>query len=99
MFLIKNDFGIDILLNAIDQDCAVVDLSAATEVEFEFRKPDGSIVTKTAAFVTDGTDGKCRYSVESGLLDVAGTWTVRLLVTEGATSQYRSLEVAFAVKN
>jgi hypothetical protein len=39
----------------------IVDASGATTKEILFRKPSGAVVTKSAAFTTDGTDGKIEY--------------------------------------
>lgn len=99
MFLILNDFGTEIALTVVDLDCVAVDISAATLTEFELIKPDGTIVTKTASFVTDGSDGRLKYVIESGVVDVVGTWAVRVKVTEGATKVYRTERVDFDVKN
>ena len=98
MFLFKNDFGIDLILNVKTQDCMPADISAVPTREFEFAKPDGTIVTKSASFVTDGTDGVLKYTIESGLLDVIGTWTVRPKLSDGSTKTFRGEKVAFAVK-
>jgi uncharacterized protein YfaS (alpha-2-macroglobulin family) len=99
MFLFLNDFGIDIFLTVTDQDCAAVSVVATTAREFEFRKPDGTLVTKTAVFVTDGSDGRLKYTIESGLLNMVGTWSVRVKLTNGASAVYRGAEVQFSVRN
>jgi len=98
MFLFLNDFGVDITLTVIDQDCAPVSLVSSTARQFELMKPDGTIVTKTAVFVTDGSDGKLKYTVESGVLDALGTWSVRAKITEGLTKLYRTEQIQFVVK-
>ncbi len=97
MFLFRNDLGVDILLLVTDQQCKPTSLLATTVREFEFTKPDGSVVTKTASFVTDGSDGRLRYATESGFLDVVGTWKIRAKLTEPG-KLYRTEQVAFAVK-
>ncbi len=99
MFLFLNDFGVDILLTVTDSNCNPVDISTSTAREFELQKPDGSITTVTALFVTNGTDGKLRYTVASGVLNVVGTWSVRAKITEGATKLFRTEKISFAVKN
>jgi len=98
MFLFLNDFGVDITLTVIDQDCAPVSLVSSTVRQFELVKPDGTVVTKTAVFVTDGSDGQLKYTVETGVLDVLGTWGVRAKITEGASKVYRTEIINFAVK-
>ena len=56
---------------------SVVDLSSATTKQLVFKKPSGTTVTKTAAFLTDGTDGIIEYTTQSGDIDVAGNWKVQ----------------------
>lgn len=98
MFLFLNDFGTDIVLNVVDQACKAVDVSVSTLRQFELEKPDGTILTKTASFVTNGTDGKLRYTIESGVLDVIGGWSVRAKITNGVVSVQRTEKVAFEVR-
>jgi hypothetical protein len=78
------DFGTVFELTVVDQDNEVVDVSAATEMTWRFRKPGGTTFTKTGSHVTDGTDGKVKYVVEElaegAILDVAGTWSYQLFV-------------------
>lgn len=99
MHLFKNDFGVDITLTVTDAACNPVDISAATTKEFELEKPDGTIVTVTAAFVTTGVDGKLRYSVAAGVLDVVGTWSARAHIVEGMAKGYRTDKVEFEVRS
>lgn len=60
----------------IVQDEVAVDISSYTTLRFIFRKPDGTEITKSVAFDTDGTDGYLAYTVEDGLIDTAGRWRV-----------------------
>jgi len=51
------------------------DLSTATRTEFHVLKPDGSTVTWTATFTTDGTDNKIEFkTVTVADLDQKGNW-------------------------
>jgi len=68
------DVGAVIELTATDCNGVVEDISAATTLEIYFQKPDGTTVTKTAVFTTDGTDGKFQYTTIAGDLDMVGTW-------------------------
>jgi hypothetical protein len=52
----------------------VVDISAATKKQIKLRKPNGDTLTKDGSLATDGKDGKLWYTIESGVLDVAGWW-------------------------
>jgi hypothetical protein len=64
-------------------DVTPVDVSAASVMEIVFRKSDGTtIVTNTATFTTDGTDGKIEYkTVLDTELDVKGNWRIQGKVT------------------
>lgn len=97
MFLFVNDFGIDITIT-VTRDCVPVDISGATQTDILLTKPDGTVLTKSASFVTDGTDGQIKYTVESGVLDVVGTWKARGLITEGIIKLFHTEQVPFAVK-
>lgn len=64
-----------------DADDSAVDVSNASTLEMKFRKPDGTIVTKTAQFSTasdaagDGTDGKVEFQDDAGeATDATGYW-------------------------
>jgi|PlaIllAssembly_1097288.scaffolds.fasta_scaffold2069334_1 hypothetical protein len=64
------------------KDCTtVVDLSTATIMEILFQKPDGTTVTKSAEFTTDGADGKIRYITVANDIDVTGSWKLQARVT------------------
>lgn len=62
------------ILNEADE---VVDVSTVTTKQLIFRKPDGTLLTKTATFDTDGTDGVIKYTSASGDLDVKGQWKMQ----------------------
>ena len=61
----------------------VVDISAATSLQIQFKKPDTArtVVVKTASKVTDGTDGKLQYITILDDLDLIGIWEVQALIT------------------
>ena len=61
-----------------DSGSSVLDLSATTTKQIIFRKPDGTILTKTATFTTDGTDGKIQYTTVNGDIDIAGDWKIQV---------------------
>lgn len=64
------------------KDCdVIVDVSTASLKEIVFKKPDKTIVTKPAAFVTDGIDGEIQYITIDGDLDAKGTWYIQARVT------------------
>lgn len=71
-----------------DADDSVVDVSGATTLEIKAKKPDGTILTKTATTTTDGTDGDIEFSDDSGeLVDTVGDWTYwgRVVFSDGSS--------------
>jgi hypothetical protein len=71
-----NDIGNTFTITLKD-GTAVVDISTATTKSIIFGKPDGTTLTKTAGFVTDGSDGKINYSSVSGDLNIPGIWSIQ----------------------
>lgn len=61
-----------------------VDVSAATLRRLIFRKPNGTLLTKTATLTTDGTDGQIEYATVTGDLDTPGRWMVQGYVEIGS---------------
>ena len=99
MFMFKLDYGVPIDLDVTSKDCQPKDLTDMTTVQFEFEKPDGTIVVKTAAKVNPpGVDGKLRYMVEQNFLDVVGTWSYRGLLSN-VSSQFRTEKLEFSVRS
>lgn len=74
-----NDIGTKLLIIVYDGD-DIVDLSAATAMSINIKKPDGTILTKTAELDTDGTDGGMRYYTLEGDFDVAGAYSIQGIV-------------------
>lgn len=73
----KGDVGTVFRATIRDESGEIVNLSGATTIELEFRKPNGVILVKTASFATDGTDGKIQYISQIDDLDRVGRWTVQ----------------------
>jgi hypothetical protein len=73
-------------------------VSDATVKQLRFRRPDGTTVDVTAAFSTDGTDGKLKVVTSSGgfLLNQAGPWKVRAYV-ERPSGKFRTPTAEFYV--
>jgi len=72
----QNDFGTIFRITISDGDDSV-DISSATTKQITFRKPDGTVVTQTAAWYTDGTDGILQYTTVDGDLDTVGFWKIQ----------------------
>ena len=62
----KDDIGTVFTLTVKDGS-AVVNVASASSKLIKFRKPGGVIISKTAEFVTDGTDGKISLTVNQGV--------------------------------
>jgi hypothetical protein len=61
---------------------AAVNISLATTKDFIFRKTSLVLITRGAAFKTNGTDGKLTYTTIAGDLDEAGVWALQAHVIE-----------------
>ena len=65
----------------IDEDENDIDVSTASTLEVKIEKPDGTDTAKdlgaSAYGEGDLTDGYADYTVESGLIDMAGDWKVQ----------------------
>lgn len=80
-------FEITVLENGV-----AMDLSTANSVEFSFRKPDQTIVTRTASFVTNGVDGKVKYTTQEGDLDQKGAWRMQIHVVFTSTRWHSNIQ-------
>ena len=67
-----------ILERTVTDGGVAVDISTASVRQFILRKPSGAAATKTAAFSTDGSDGKLRYVTVADDLDQAGQWSLQV---------------------
>jgi hypothetical protein len=91
----KNDIGTVFQVTILDSG-SPVDLSSYTIRNLRFRKPNGEVISRTAEFTTDGTDGKLKYATAAGDLDQSGAWRlqVHLQSTDG---EWNSDAQAFTV--
>ena len=58
-----------------DDDDVIVDISSPITLTMFLLKPDGTVLTKTASLVGDGTDGLMHYQVLTADLDAQGDWS------------------------
>ena len=71
------DIGTIFRLTVKDADGTAIDVSTATVKFIYFQKPDRSRLKKTAAFLTDGSEGIIQYVGVSGDIDQIGDWQVQ----------------------
>lgn len=69
---------------------SALDVSTATAKTLKIERPDGTVLSKTASFTTDGTDGQLEYSTISGDLDQPGEWRGQFYLEFGATQAFHT---------
>lgn len=84
-----NDLGVDLVIE-ITENGSVVDISTATAKELLLKNPSGTEVAKTAEFVSDGSDGKVKYTILVGDIDQTGLWEMRAKITFSPTKIFYS---------
>ena len=92
------DLGVSLRIE-VQENNAAIDISTSTARAILLTKPDGSQITRTAVYVTDGTDGQIEYVTVSGDIDQLGNWQYRGRVTFGATQVYHTKPQTFKVVN
>jgi len=98
MAIHMGDVGTVVELTVKDNG-TVVDISTATALTIKFKKPSGTTVTQTAVFSTDGTDGKLKYTFQSGDLDETGTWEFQGNITSPSGSWNTEVSSFSVAKN
>ena len=92
-----NDVGSPLRVTLSDsQTGAVVDISDAVTLQIILQKPDGTTLTKTAVFVTDGTNGQLQYVTVDGDLNAVGNWQLQVYYV-GASGSWKSNMAKFRV--
>lgn len=88
----QNDIGTEIRVQISNCSDVPIDISTCSSKEIIFKKPNGTLVTKSASFVTDGADGLIYYTIESGDLDTVGTWKIQAVVSFGSYDFHSNFE-------
>lgn len=91
-----NDVGVAVK-GPVVEDGSTVDVSAVTTKQLIFKKPNGVTVTKSASFITTGSDGQIQYITQAGDLDVAGQWEVQAIIGFPGSFAGRSRKGKFEV--
>jgi hypothetical protein len=76
-----NDIGTVLTITVKDGD-SIVNISAATTYDIILGKPDGTSVTKTGTWTTNGSDGKTEYTTVDGDLDQVGWWKIQAFIID-----------------
>jgi len=74
------DVGLIIEATIVDEFNEVVPISDATTKQLLLRSPRNVNNWRTAAFTTDGTDGKIRYATVADDLSMGGKWRLQARV-------------------
>lgn len=72
-----DDIGTIFEITLYDEGAIVTQVSSATLKQIKILKPDGTLMAKTAAFKTDGSDGIIQYEAISGDLDTLGSYKIQ----------------------
>lgn len=88
-----NQIGFEFEATVKDEAKNIVNLTLATVMEFRFKKPDGTVVTRPAVWASTGVDGRMKYVTVAGDLDIAGAWQAQgyaeLVAEKWTTDVYR----------
>ena len=77
IYVHNGDVGTVFRLTIVDTAGTAIDVSTATTKYIYFQDPSGVRMQKTAAFTTDGTDGKIQYTSVPGDIDSVGIWQIQ----------------------
>ena len=84
------DVGVALVVQIVDPEGAIINISAATNMKIKVRMPDGTSKNFTAVLYTNGSDGKMLYTTLAGDLGQAGTYAIqgKLSVGGGLKSSF-----------
>jgi hypothetical protein len=94
------DVGTVITVTIVEDDgTTAINVSTATTKKIYIKKSDGTVITGTASFTTDGTDGKIYYTIASGNLSIPGTYQAQGYVEIGSAKYYSTVGTFTVRKN
>ena len=75
----KDDIG-TILRFTVTENGVAADISSATVKTLKLRKSDTdrTVIERTMAFTTDGSDGKVQYTTVADDIDIDGVWQAQV---------------------
>lgn len=86
----QSDYGTVIRITLVENGLPV-DLTDLTTRQILLKNPTGTVFTKTASLASGVTDGMIKYTAESGLFEVPGTWQVQGRVAGTSTNFYSDI--------
>lgn len=90
------DEGVDIEVT-ITSGGGIFSIQTATVKEIVFVSPTGARLAKTAAFSTDGKDGRLKYTTVAADFTEVGRWSLQAHITIGG-KDLRSTEETLEVR-
>lgn len=71
------DTGTNIDVDLVDENGSEVIVNTGDAIQFKFRKPDGTIITKAGTIVSPPSS-KVRYTTSTNDLDQVGRWQAQV---------------------
>ena len=94
--IVNRTFGQAIEIT-VEEDDVAEDISSFTStLQIILKAPSSKIVTKTAAFKTDGTDGIVTATLADGDIDEDGEWKIQARLTKSG-ADIRTVPTTFTV--
>jgi hypothetical protein len=90
------EIGLEIQFQLLDENGSILDVSGTT-VTILIHKPSGVYISKSASFLTDGSDGLIRYATQSGDLDESGEYQAQAKIEWAGGVLLYSGEIEFSV--
>lgn len=91
------DVGVQLIVQVLDQDGNVVNIATAITLSIVIGYPDQSAVTKTAALLNSGADGKMVYTTVADDLSQSGEYFIQGIVTMPSATPKHTRQGTFLV--
>jgi hypothetical protein len=94
-----NNEGFKIIVNVKNKDGTTKDLTGALQLKIKARSAIAQTGKNfTAAFETNGADGKVSYTVAAGQIDALGVWSTQAYYEESGFKGHTEAVESFEVK-